>query len=424
MTSQHWREALNEWRVQWRVGVAAFLCLGCSFGAFHAISSLFVLPLQQEFGWTRGQIAVAQNASLAAALASPFLGRAIDRVGVRKLMLGGMSISVLLYLCLAAMNGSLILYYVLYTLAAVIGLTASGLTCSRVVSEAFERSRGLSLAIARSGLSVTSAVLPATIFAVITAFGWRAGYVGLSVLVAMIALPSAFFWIGRTPASCGTSRTSVADLPSMRQLLRDRRVLKLCVAAGLGYAPATALMTQLQPLLIGKGIAAADAAGLVGLAGVASLAGAILTGALVDRYWAPGIAFLFACGSAAGTLLFAFEPSMDGWTATGAIVLIGLGLGAEIDVVAFLVGRYFGIPTFASIYGMVVLSIAVVGAVGASLLGIAFDHYGSYDPALLAIAGSFLGAGLVYLTLGGYPALPGREVPMENGLVPDISPAE
>ena len=52
----------------------------------------------------------------------------------------------------------------------------------------------------------------------------------------------------------------------------------------------------------------------------------------------------------------------------GAITLIGLGLGAwslglgaEIDVVAFMVARYFGVPSFASIYGLAVFAIALLG---------------------------------------------------------------
>ena len=87
-------------------------------------------------------------------------------------------------------------------------------------------------------------------------------------------------------------------------------------------------MSQLQPLLVGKGIARATAANMVGAAGAASFVGALVTGVLVDRFWAPAVALVFACGSATGTCLLALNGSLDGLVGLGAITLIGLGLGA------------------------------------------------------------------------------------------------
>lgn len=401
-----WSAARAEWRANWRVGLASFLAIGLSFGAFQSLSSLFVMPLQAAFGWSRGEIAFAYNASLITALASPFVGRAVDRFGPRKIMMVGMAVTAALYIVLAAMNGSLFLFYALQVLASVIGLSASGLTCSRVVSEVFVGSRGLSLAAARSGLSLASAALPALLFAVIAAYGWRAGYLLEAALVLVVALPAVFLWIGRTKAlPPGDNRARERYAPiAWASLLRSRRVWLLCLGAGLGYAPANAIMSQLQPMLVGKGIEASAAAGFVGVAGLASFFGAIVTGSLVDRFWAPGIAFLFACGSAVGTAMLALNPALSGSSATLAVLLVGLGLGAEIDVVAYMVARYFGLRSFSTIYGLTVFFIALSSALGASLLGFAFDRSGGYDGGLLAIAASFFAAGCLYLLLGPYPA--------------------
>lgn len=404
-----WRDAAQEWQANWRVGLAAFLAIGLSHGAFQAVSSLFVLPLQEAFGWSRSEIAYAYNATLVVAFVSPFFGRAIDRMGTRKIMLIGMVVTALLYGALGAMNGSLLLYYLLSVVIAVVGLSASGLTCSRVVSQSFVRSRGLSLAIARSGLALASAVFPMILFSIISHLGWRAGYWAQGLLVLFISLPAVYFWIGngRTASAQHTVRHD-SELPKWLHLLRSRHVWFLCLGAGLGYAPAVAIMSQLQPLLISKGIDGGDAAALVGLAGVASFVGALVTGSLVDRFWAPGIALLFACGSAAGACLLALNGTLDGPVAATAILLVGLGLGAEIDVVAFMVARYFGVQNFSTLYGLAVFFIAVGGALGASLLGVAYDKLGSYDTALFVIAAAFISAGLSYLMLGRYPR-PGED---------------
>ncbi len=400
-----WQGVAVEWRANWHIGLAAFLAIGLSHGAYQSLSSLFVLPLQEAFGWSRSQIAFAHYSSLLVALAAPFIGRAVDRFGARGIMLGGMLSSIAIYIGLAAMNGSLALFYLLSVLAAVIGLSASGLTCSRVVSQHFVRSRGVSLAVARSGLALASAALPTVLFAIITRFGWRAGYLTEALLVLVVAVPAVWFWIGHSRALPGAERLRPdPDLPSWLHLLRDRKVWFLCLGAGLGYAPATAIMTQLQPLLISKGVEPGSAAALVGMAGIASFVGALVTGSLVDRFWAPGIAFLFACGSAAGTCLLAWHGTVDGPVAGLAILLVGLGLGAEIDVVAYMVARYFGIRSFSTLYGLTVFFIAFSGAVGASMLGVAFDRTGNYDSALTVIASSFMAAGCIYLLMGRYPA--------------------
>jgi predicted MFS family arabinose efflux permease len=402
--SHNWRDAAEEWRINWRIGIAAFLAIGLSHGSFQAVSSLFVLPLQAAFGWSRGEVAFAFNASLVTALAAPFVGRAVDRFGTRRIMLGGMTITALLYAGLASMNGSLALFYLLSTLVSVIGLSASGLTCSRVVSQAFVRSRGLSLAVARSGLALASAGLPVALFGIITHLGWRAGYLTQAALILFVSLPAVYFWIGgnRSAPLANRVRTD-ATLPGWVELLHNRRVWFLCLGAGLGYAPATAIMSQLQPMLVSKGLSGGDAAALIGVAGIASFVGALVTGTLVDRFWAPAIAFLFACGSAAGTCLLAAHGTIEGPVAAMAILLIGLGLGAEIDIVAYMVARYFGITSFATLYGVAVFFIALSGALGASMLGIAFDRFGNYDAALFVLAACFLAAGCCYLMLGRYP---------------------
>ncbi len=139
-----WRDAADEWRTNWRVGAAAFIATGLSFVAYQSVSSLFVLPLQQEFGWSRAEVAYAHNASIAIAVAAPFVGRVTDRFGARRVMLAGMALLSLAYCGFAAMNGALPIFYALSAFAGVAGLSTSGLTCARVISQAFVRSRGLS----------------------------------------------------------------------------------------------------------------------------------------------------------------------------------------------------------------------------------------------------------------------------------------
>src|SRR2546425_9387412 len=79
-----------EWRQSWRLGLAALLGAACAYSVWTAVSSLFVQPLQDAFGWSRGQIALAYNAGLVTAFVAPLIGRAVDRLGVRPVLIGGL----------------------------------------------------------------------------------------------------------------------------------------------------------------------------------------------------------------------------------------------------------------------------------------------------------------------------------------------
>ncbi|TLX71319.1 MFS transporter [Pseudomonas nicosulfuronedens] len=415
--------ALKEWREQWRLGTAALVGTAVSFSVWPSLSSLFIAPLQDSFGWSRGEIALAQNANLAAALLSPVLGRLIDRLGVRPVLLGGLLLTSLAYFLLALLQGSLPLYYVLYTFLSIVGVTTSGLSYTRVVNGAFVSSRGLALAMTRSGLALSGALLPSLIFGVISWYGWRMGFVTLGALILILALPSSWLWIrGASVAPlAGAGHSGSATRPSWFALLGNRRVLLICLAASLSYAPIVALLSQFQPLLTGKGLAAGEAAAAIGLVGLSALAGALLTGLLVDRFWAPLVACVFTLGPALGCLIL-LQPHLSTGMAVLALVLLGLGQGAEIDLLAFMVARYFGLRSYAAIYGLSVLFIAALVALAGSLIGQAYDRFGNYDLALLVASGCFLCSSLSYLALGRYPdfaAAPG----LDDGNGNDLSDA-
>ena len=78
----------------------------------------------------------------------------------------------------------------------------------------------------------------------------------------------------------------------------------------------------------------------------------------------------------------------------------------EIDVVAYMVARYFGVTSFSTIYGLTVFFLTFSGSLSSWLLGSAYDRFGNYDLALSVMAGAFLAAGLAYLMLGRYPSRP------------------
>jgi MFS family permease len=130
--------------------------------------------------------------------------------------------------------------------------------------------------------------------------------------------------------------------------------------------------------------------------GAASLAGRVVTGWLLDRFFAPRVAFCLLSVAALGTLLLSGAQSLT--IGTTAAVLIGFGMGAEADVTPYMLTRYFGLRSFATLYGFTWTAYAIAGAIGPVLMGRAFDATGSYEALLVQLAiGTFLIAALMLL---------------------------
>ena len=394
--ARYLRRVGAEWRTHWRVGLAALLGSAVSYPVWPAVSSLFVLPMQKAFGWSRGEVAFAFNASFLAGICAPVFGRLIDRVGVRSLLIVGLLTTTGFYAALAAMKGSLLVYYVLFALFTVCALPTTGMSYTRIVNAAFLDTRGLALALTRSGYAASSALLAPLLFWVITRWGWRAGYLTLAGLMAAIALPLAVAFVHDRPIRAGSPAASPR---LMRALLLDRKVWLFCFATALNYAPILAILTQLQPLLVERGLAPATAATLVGLTGLAALAGTAVSGALLDRIGGRFVGFAFSLTAAAGSLLL-IEGAPGRGIVAAAVLLIGLGQGAEIDVGAYLAARHFGLRDYSTVYGLSTLCIAIMTGAAVPLMGRIRDLNGDYGLGLGVAAAGLAGAGLCYLALG------------------------
>ena len=137
---------------------------------------------------------------------------------------------------------------------------------------------------------------------------------------------------------------------------------------------------HLVPLLTDRGVSAQSAALVMSLGAVGGMLGRVGGGYLLDRCFAPYVAVCFFCGSALG--LFILWSGAVGGLAFVAAFLGGLGVGAEFDIIAYMVSRYFGLRAFGEIYGYVFAAFTLGGVIGPPLMGIGFDSTGSYSPVL------------------------------------------
>jgi MFS family permease len=161
-----------------------------------------------------------------------------------------------------------------------------------------------------------------------------------------------------------------------------------------------ACAVHLPQLFADRGASAQTAAMASSIAGVALLAGRIGCGYFLDRYFGPYVA-IGVCGlSALGIALLWIGAA--GVPALAAAFLVGLGLGSEVDVIAFLMSRYFGLRSLGKTHGFAFAAFVLAGGVGPLAMGFAFDRSGSYRVPLAGFFAATLVATMLLARLGPY----------------------
>ena len=233
--------------------------------------------------------------------------------------------------------------------------------------------------------------------------GWRLEYAMAFVFMALVlAAPLALLIFNiRTAPEGATGAGGRRDLPGMTlsEALRTWRFWLLAVAfVPISYALG-AIIPSLVPLLSAKGYAISDAVSLATLTGLAVLGGRLIGGWLIDRFWAPGVAFLFLASPAYALHLLTGDVSRD--TATIAILMIGFGAGVEYDFMAYLVSKYFGMRRYSSIYGALYGFFAAGAGFGPTIMNNLADRNG-WDATLNMAAVLLFAFTLPLLFLGRY----------------------
>jgi len=402
----------NEWR-RWPIVAGAALGLGSGGSVFVFISSLFVLPLSQEFGWTRGQIAAAATTGLLTAVLAPFIGRLADRHGARPVILGSIAMMSLGYLTLATMRGSLTMYYVGMFLMGLGGVGTTGMTYTRIITGWYSRHRGLALGISLAGVSVFAFILPPLLSRLIDALSWRAGYVALAAIGIGVGVP-AVIWLLREPPpatpfgssalTAGAAGISQGWHTYLRCTARKPVFWLLFISMILVNVAGSPLLAQLTPLLSDRGIPIRTAAGLLSAYAAAVLIGRLIGGYLIDRVSPPSVAAVAMLAPAVGCLMLIDTDSVM-TTVVLAVLLLGLSQGAEMDLLAFFIARHLGLRDYSTTFAVMIAGVVIGNVLGALLFGFTHDLTGTYGIALAAAAVCFLGGAASLYALRWQPLI-------------------
>lgn len=414
------REFLRGWRIL--LLALAGAATTASVTLLYGFGTL-VVPLQNAFGWSRADLQVTiAFMSGGVVVASQLAGWAMGRWGMRRMVLFSLPALALALLAITQISGSIGWLYLGFFLAPIAGVGITFVTWTQLVSHWFDRSRGLALAIVLCGSGITAAVLPPLITAAIEHWDWRAGFVVLAALPLLLALPLAWRLLqpyppaapasGRaTPepakASANAAKLDVnAGLPStFRTSVRSRKFWVLNLALTLVVSAVVGMVTNTVPLLRDIGLSATDASRIFSSFGFALISGRLLAGWLIDRLWAPGVAAVTLSMPAIGcALLWQADAATAMPVLLFAVGLIGVGAGAEFDLSAYLVSRYFGLADYARLFGIHLGLITAGSVLGPLMFAAMYRSAGGYGPLLAYCTAVCVFGPLLLLTLGSAPS--------------------
>jgi MFS family permease len=405
----------------WLIVLVIAFTQAIAVGILNYSYGTMVVPLAAEFDASRSSMMLGMSAAaLVSGCLSPILGAQLDKRSLRNMMLGGV---LLLSAGLIGMSFIQAVWQFILIFALCFSFTIfliGSITSATLITRWFDRYRGRALGMAAVGMSLGGFVMPVITQLLIEVFGWRSAFLILGISVLLLMLPPLLFLIKNSPAEKGllidgdldvigdveaasaaanTGTNTVAGgevhYNSTQALLRQRSFWLMGVSFGLSFSIFTALVANLAPFAIGRGIEPLMAAQLVSLMAVFGMLGKILFGYVADKInlksglWAAQLLITICL------ILLASSPFPSYGRMVIAVVAAGLAAGGLAPVWTAMLANVFGTANYGRVAGamnMLITGFILLGPISAGKI---FDMTGSYIPAFQLYVGMLLLAALI-----------------------------
>ncbi len=396
----------SEWAANWPLLLSALVGIPLPAAMSYALGQ-FLVPLEQEFGWSRSEASIGFSLSLLLGfIATPLVGRLVDKTNARLLALPGIVLTGLAIAALSLTTASTALWIALWCVVSLVGALAGPTVWLAVVSAAFEKNRSFAIALTMCGLSLAAMFAPLTARYFIDSFGWRMAFPLVGLLwTGPALLLTLFCFFDRRPV--GQSKlqkaerdrtTAPAAKPDMRRVFFSATFIRLAFAVVIATTAAAAYTFHLAPALADKGMSATVAAATVGLIGVAAIPGKLVVGSIFDRIGQVPVTLGLMAVLALSSLLLA-QDSANVPLAIAGTALLGIAAGATNVAFTCIAARLFDGAIFGVVYGTLVSLTALSGATGPFLASLVHDATGSYAPAFWAGIGAAAVVALLLMKL-------------------------
>jgi predicted MFS family arabinose efflux permease len=367
----------GELKANWRALLASALGLGAGLSINSYVLSVFAPHLLQAFGWSKAQYALLGTTVMATLFCLPIVGRLTDVFGVRRIALIGVISTPLSYLAFSRCDGDIREFVAIMLLQVIFGTTTTATVYSRLVAESFTRARGRAFALVAGWPAIVGAVGVPLLTHTIETQGWRAAYEALAVFSAIVGTVALFLIPRRTESAVRPVTTRQRARADYAALARNPTFWLIVAGVFLCNLPQTLNSMQLNLMLIDNGVSTAQASMMVSIFAVGVIVGRFVCGIALDRLPSHLVAAVGMGVPAIG--MFIIVSSIDTIGALSfATLLLGLSMGAEGDIYAYLVVRHFGVQVYSSVLGLTTAVLGIATAVGSVILSITLERTNSF----------------------------------------------
>jgi predicted MFS family arabinose efflux permease len=419
----------------WIIAAVTFLTLLTTAG-IRSTPGVLIIPLEQEFGWSRATISVAVSVNLLLyGLMGPFAAAFFDKFGVRRIM------AIALCLLAAGVGATTFMtkpWHMILIWGVIVGcgagMTAFSLSAT-IVNRWFRKSQGMVMGVLTASAATGQLLFLPLLASLSQHHGWRVAALSIAC-AAMVVLPLVLLFMRNYPGNIGQrpygeSDSGVQDVPAAAPLVtnpfrtalmglqRGLRFRDFWLLAGsffiCGASTNGLIGTHLIPACVDHGIPEVRAAGLMAVMGILDLIGTTFSGWLSDRYncrhllcWYYGLRGLSLLG-------LPFALSGPEWGLSAFAIFYGLDWVATVPPTVRLTADAFGRDNVGVMFGWIFASHQIGAALAATFAGTVRTYLGDYFIAFL-LSGTIclLAAGLVLrINKSRHP-----ELPEELGVVP------
>ncbi len=401
----------------WWIVIACFLIAFYVAGAVFYGFTAFFEPIVKEFGWSYTQVSIASSLrGLEMGIMAPFIGFIVDRLGSRKVLLGGIVVTGLGFILLS-LTKSLVMFYGSFLLLSLGAGGCTSLVLMSVVADWFDRNLGKAMGIVACGIGASGLTVPAIAWLVDT-YQWRTTMVILGLGMWVLGIPLSLV-VRNKPEELGylpdgEPRTEDKFVPGARensamefqQILKSKDFWYINIAEAIRFLAISAVILHVMPYLGSVGMQRHTASIIAASIPLLSISGRLGFGWLTDFYDKRRVLALAFCLMALGMLAFSYARLF--WLVFPFLFLFSPAYGGGMVLRGAIILQYFGRTSFSKLLGITMGSASVGGIIGPTLAGWTYDATGSYYLIWLIFSGLLLLALGLILKSSPYKLKSGR----------------
>ena len=381
------------------VGVGILVHAASTF-AFSSTLSIFLKPITEELGVTRGAFSLIRTFEIGvAALIVPLLGSWIDRYGGRGILVLGVLMEGA-GLLLSSLVQNFWQFVVVRCSLVIAGEALLGsLVINVTIAQWFVRKRGRAMAIANLGTGVAKLSIPLVAAYLFVLIGWRGTWAVFGLIAPAIVVLPALIFIRRRPEDMGllpdgespshaeTVRSAVAtattrgnspDVSWTRaEVLRDPTFWLLVITFGIASVGIAGLNLHIFSFVTDIGYSPLIAASFMSTIALTQLASTLVWGAFADKFDIRKVSFIQFAIQGAGLVLMV--SSADIRLVYGGFFLYGTGLAGSFVLREVIWANFFGRTSLGTVRGLSLFFSHLFAASGAPFFGFLHDRTGSYN---------------------------------------------